>query len=276
MRACCSIAPRCGRSIRLVERVAMVETAGSVDLLDNRILWDVARKHRDPRSVNAAARPVRARPAGRASQPVVLAACGHDSRHFVLCRRKHGQRAARDGAAQGLGRAPRGDAQRAAISPPGGRAAANRAGAVSRRAAARLVDLGRGRKRCTAGGRAPGSAGRVERRRSAAASRTTSPCGSSSRLVWRPPAYWCWPTRSIRAGTSRWKPTASRVKLPIVRTNRVLRGVALPAGNHRLVYRYRPASVWLGGAISLASAATLVVAAAIGSAAGASLARAQI
>ena len=36
----------------LVERVAMVETAGSVDLLDYRILWEVARKHRDPQRVD--------------------------------------------------------------------------------------------------------------------------------------------------------------------------------------------------------------------------------
>jgi hypothetical protein len=39
-------------------------------------------------------------------------------------------------------------------------------------------------------------------------------------------------------------------QVPIVRTNRVLRGAALSAGDHRLVYRYRPPSVWLGGLLS--------------------------
>jgi hypothetical protein len=38
--------------------------------------------------------------------------------------------------------------------------------------------------------------------------------------------------------------------VPIVRTNRVLRGAALPAGKHRLVYHYRPRSVMLGGLTS--------------------------
>lgn len=38
---------------------------------------------------------------------------------------------------------------------------------------------------------------------------------------------------------------------PIVRTNRVLRGVALPAGRHRVTFRYRPWTLALGAAISL-------------------------
>jgi len=37
---------------------------------------------------------------------------------------------------------------------------------------------------------------------------------------------------------------------PIVRTNRVMRGAWLPAGSHRLVYQYRPASFLLGAAFS--------------------------
>ena len=38
---------------------------------------------------------------------------------------------------------------------------------------------------------------------------------------------------------------------PVLRTNRVMRGVYLPAGRHRLVYRYRPWSFRAGAAISL-------------------------
>ncbi len=38
---------------------------------------------------------------------------------------------------------------------------------------------------------------------------------------------------------------------PILRTNRVMRGVWLPAGHHRLVYRYRPAALVWGAAVSL-------------------------
>lgn len=37
---------------------------------------------------------------------------------------------------------------------------------------------------------------------------------------------------------------------PILRTNRVMRGVWLTAGEHHLTYRYRPASVLVGGAIT--------------------------
>jgi hypothetical protein len=37
---------------------------------------------------------------------------------------------------------------------------------------------------------------------------------------------------------------------PILRTNRVMRGVLLPAGEHHLVYRYRPRSVLVGAIIS--------------------------
>ncbi len=37
---------------------------------------------------------------------------------------------------------------------------------------------------------------------------------------------------------------------PILRTNRVMRGAWLPAGQHRLVYRYRPAAFLAGAAVS--------------------------
>jgi hypothetical protein len=39
--------------------------------------------------------------------------------------------------------------------------------------------------------------------------------------------------------------------VPILRTNRVMRGARLPAGNHRLVYRYRPAALVWGAEVSL-------------------------
>jgi hypothetical protein len=50
---------------------------------------------------------------------------------------------------------------------------------------------------------------------------------------------------------------------PIWRTNRLMRGAVLPAGDHRLVYRYRPRSVFYGGAISLLAAMSLVVGAVV-------------
>jgi hypothetical protein len=44
--------------------------------------------------------------------------------------------------------------------------------------------------------------------------------------------------------------SGQEIDVPIVRANRVMRGAALPAGDHKLVYRYRPASVLWGGAVS--------------------------
>lgn len=52
--------------------------------------------------------------------------------------------------------------------------------------------------------------------------------------------------------------------VPIVRANRVMRGAALPAGRHRLVYRYRPRSVFHGAAISGASVLGLLAIALVG------------
>lgn len=40
------------------------------------------------------------------------------------------------------------------------------------------------------------------------------------------------------------------LRTPVLRTNRIMRGVVLPAGKHRLVYRYRPRPFWIGAAIS--------------------------
>jgi hypothetical protein len=41
-----------------------------------------------------------------------------------------------------------------------------------------------------------------------------------------------------------------RRDVPIVRAEGVMRGVSLPAGQHRLIYRYRPASAYWGAAVS--------------------------
>ncbi len=61
-----------------------------------------------------------------------------------------------------------------------------------------------------------------------------------------------------------WKLTVETGGLPrtepILRTNRVMRGVLLPAGDHRLVFQYQPRSVLLGGAISLMTVVGLAVA----------------
>ncbi len=51
--------------------------------------------------------------------------------------------------------------------------------------------------------------------------------------------------------------------VPILRVNRVMRGAALPAGEHRLVYRYRPHSVFYGGAISGLTAMCLILGACV-------------
>jgi hypothetical protein len=48
-------------------------------------------------------------------------------------------------------------------------------------------------------------------------------------------------------------------RVPILRTNRVMRGVCVPEGKHRVVFRYRPASVAYGGMISLTGWLALAV-----------------
>lgn len=60
-------------------------------------------------------------------------------------------------------------------------------------------------------------------------------------------------------------PARNSRRHPILRTNHVMRGVLLPAGQHRLVYRYRPWSFWIGATISGLSGCTLLVAAIFGS-----------
>jgi hypothetical protein len=50
---------------------------------------------------------------------------------------------------------------------------------------------------------------------------------------------------------------------PIWRTNRLMRGAVLPAGDHRLVYRYRPRSLIYGGAISFFATMSLAIGAVV-------------
>ena len=57
--------------------------------------------------------------------------------------------------------------------------------------------------------------------------------------------------------------TALVIPLPIYRSNRVMRGVYLEAGEHRLIFRYRPASVIWGAAISAASLLLIGIAAVV-------------
>jgi uncharacterized membrane protein YfhO len=39
-------------------------------------------------------------------------------------------------------------------------------------------------------------------------------------------------------------------RLPVFRTNRILRGVRLPAGSHRVSFRYRPLDFYAGAVVS--------------------------
>ena len=54
-----------------------------------------------------------------------------------------------------------------------------------------------------------------------------------------------------------WNLTVDGQPAEILRTNRAMRGVALPAGTHRLVFRYEPRSVRLGIALSVVGLAAL-------------------
>ena len=59
-----------------------------------------------------------------------------------------------------------------------------------------------------------------------------------------------------------WRATVDGVSAPILRTNGILRGLALPSGEHQVAFDYRPVSVSAGAVISvltLALAAVLLV-----------------
>jgi hypothetical protein len=59
-----------------------------------------------------------------------------------------------------------------------------------------------------------------------------------------------------------WELTIDGVAAPILRTNRLMRGAAVKAGTHELVYTYWPASFRIGRTVSVASLILLVVLAA--------------
>ena len=51
--------------------------------------------------------------------------------------------------------------------------------------------------------------------------------------------------------------------LPVLHTNLLMRGVLLPAGNHRLIYRYRPRGFYVGAMVSLATVCAIGLVAAV-------------
>jgi hypothetical protein len=57
-----------------------------------------------------------------------------------------------------------------------------------------------------------------------------------------------------------WRATLDGGPVPVLRADYALLGVALPPGTHEVVFRYRPRSVIVGGAVSLASILALVAA----------------
>ena len=56
-----------------------------------------------------------------------------------------------------------------------------------------------------------------------------------------------------------WTATVDGVPAPILATNHLFRGVPAPAGMHVVRFAYRPRSLWLGAALTLASALGLAL-----------------
>ncbi len=56
-----------------------------------------------------------------------------------------------------------------------------------------------------------------------------------------------------------WVATGNGGNIPILRTNRFMRGLPLEAGSHRIVMRYRPRTFFFGGCISVAGWAVLIM-----------------
>jgi uncharacterized membrane protein YfhO len=69
-----------------------------------------------------------------------------------------------------------------------------------------------------------------------------------------------WPGLVILAETyyPGWHLTIDGQPAPIFRANRMMRGAAVPAGQHTLVYTYEPASFRIGAIISTAGLIALV------------------
>jgi uncharacterized membrane protein YfhO len=50
--------------------------------------------------------------------------------------------------------------------------------------------------------------------------------------------------------TAGWQAAVDGESAPVYRANRLTRGVVLPAGEHRVTFRYRPWPLYLGACIS--------------------------
>jgi hypothetical protein len=57
-----------------------------------------------------------------------------------------------------------------------------------------------------------------------------------------------------------WRAYLDKKEVPIYRANGAMRAVKLPAGEHEVDFRYQPASIYIGGAISVSTFLLLVVA----------------
>jgi hypothetical protein len=68
---------------------------------------------------------------------------------------------------------------------------------------------------------------------------------------------------SSEAAYPGWKAALDGKEIPLLLVNGAFRGAAAPAGRHRVVMRYSPASLWWGGAISLLALAGLLAAGAV-------------
>jgi len=56
-----------------------------------------------------------------------------------------------------------------------------------------------------------------------------------------------------------WKAFIDKKEVPIIRTDYVLRALIVPAGNHEIIFRFRPASYYMGEKISLASSIIFLI-----------------
>ena len=61
-----------------------------------------------------------------------------------------------------------------------------------------------------------------------------------------------------------WKAELDGIRVPVRRANLAFRAVAVPAGEHIVRFRYAPASLWWGGALSLCGLAGIAALAAMG------------
>jgi uncharacterized membrane protein YfhO len=62
-----------------------------------------------------------------------------------------------------------------------------------------------------------------------------------------------------------WEARVDGTKVPIYRVNGCFRGVIVPAGEHRVIFKYKPALIYLAGAISILITLGLLIEALFGS-----------